>query len=369
MKNFKFSFLTILSCILTLTLYTSCKQDNLLAPIDQATPQEEVVTITDDSKSLELPTDVNVINGVLHFSGAQSIWDYSAAFSNASLEELKAWEESIGFSSINTTFLTAMNEIDEKSSIEELNNVQEKYADILIIEDNICNPIINVPFFNNFVNKKGIFYVGSMLYKVTNDAIYQVENGDMASLQNLMATKKSNPDEGTYIIKMEDNVNKSTGACGDFVTASENTLYGNLWTFNITTSIQTFYNPNNDPVNIIVRVRAQFLGLNGVWYNWNAPNIGFRDDKSWVQIDGYINGVNEIVEYYIDMANPEQHNTSEYYYLRTYDWPSFIPQNWDATPYPELSFYKTKLVGYANVSPSIEFTSSICCNFPASQCN
>jgi|GEM_PF-5096467 len=373
MKNLKFSFLTILSCILTLTLYTSCKQDNLLTPIDQATPQEEVITMTDDAKSLELPTDVNIINGILHFSGAQNIWDYSAAFSNASLDELKAWEENIGFSSINTNFLTAMNEIDEKSSIEELNNVHEKYADILIIEDNVCNPLINVPFFNNLVNKKGIFYVGSTLYKVTNEAIYQVDNGDMASLQNLMTTQKSDSNKGEYIIKMDNNANKSTGACGNSLESVEHTLFAGTWDFKITTTLILFYHPFNEPVNLMTLVRAQFLGLDGIWYNWKASHIGGRADQAEIQIDGYINGVStsdSFVTTWLSSPTDTQHNTSHFFMHTSMDWSIFVSNNWDATPYPVLSFNTARLEGFASTSNgAVEFTSKICCNYPSFFCD
>lgn len=153
------------------------------------------------SEILEYDSDlgIEIIEGVPHFATAEDFTIVFEFLSDKSDDEIEEWEKSIGFKSFRRVFDQSAAEFHNLNSREGFEEWQNKYEDILYIEDNTVEPIISNFKYQFITNRRGEFVVNGIYNKILQDKIITVLDGDRAKLSDVDLYNLSDSDDGIII--------------------------------------------------------------------------------------------------------------------------------------------------------------------------
>lgn len=163
-----------------------CNLTNLLSPliiigIISLLFSCEPAYFQQDSELSKL-NDFEIIDGALHLNDGQAYYNLINKFSEMTESELDEWEKSIGFISYRTVFSISADEFHLLQTHEEFIEWQERYDDILYMEDSIVKP--RIPRYEDqlFVNRSGEYYIDQSYVKVLEDRVITIFDGDKSKL-------------------------------------------------------------------------------------------------------------------------------------------------------------------------------------------
>src|SRR5690625_1989554 len=119
--------------------------------------------------------------------------------SDKSDDEIEECEKSIGFKSFRRVFDQSAAEFHNLNSREGFEEWQNKYEDILYIEDNTVEPIISNFKYQFITNRRGEFVVNGIYNKILHNKIITVLDGDIAKLSDVNLYNLSDSDDGIII--------------------------------------------------------------------------------------------------------------------------------------------------------------------------
>lgn len=182
MKNKKLFLPTLFISIFAIILLViiSCEQDSSnLTEVNQTTIDENVLT------------HVQVKDGILHFDDAKYVSLVASEIQKMSYDEKLNWEQQVGFKSMFSCIDDAMALLENCSSVEDYNDILDSYNDILRLNGEDIEQVVPLDFYTSIINRDGVCYVGSAVYKITSNQKIIVWSGDETKLDISNSTLKS----------------------------------------------------------------------------------------------------------------------------------------------------------------------------------
>lgn len=168
-------------------LFGSCEKDGgIVASNTEKNAQIETLSIQ----------GVKSINGTLYFASSDAYFAATESLANASSEQRKTWEESLGFKSLNRSVNEVYKGLSESESDADYDQIISENSDIVSVEDGLVKR--NVPSLSYALaaNRSGVFYVEGVTHVVKGDKIAMSLTKDAETLISALGSSlKSNDPE------------------------------------------------------------------------------------------------------------------------------------------------------------------------------
>ena len=194
--------------ILTMILLASCQKDG----IQTDTTKDGQTT---NSIGLELPTNIKIEDGIMHFDDLEHFTSTMNALSDTkthirTTEELNQWEQSLGFVSMESICQKVLEE--KNLELEQITNQNELDAFVAANSDNVevtiyedgsveLNSKFNDPFMGRLINEEGFVYINGTLSLMDNEHQIIVLDNDMDKARNAKISLQDNPKDGVYVFQ------------------------------------------------------------------------------------------------------------------------------------------------------------------------
>ncbi len=172
MKNITLK-LAVFLLIITLN---SCEKDNTFTRL--ASPNET--------------SEYFVENGTLHFSSDSAFIQTIDKLCKMQENELEIWETSIGFKSLRTELSLIFDKMDECNDSLSFEELFSENTDILHIVGDEILPRIESDIYSIFINREGIYYIDTVLYKVQGEKVAISQNGDLDAINKALSENPNN---------------------------------------------------------------------------------------------------------------------------------------------------------------------------------
>ena len=170
---------------------------------------------TTNSIGLELPTDIKVEDGIMHFDNLEHFSNTLNALSDTenhirTTEELDQWEQSLGFTSMTSI---CQKVLEEKSlELEQITNQDELDAFVAANAENVeitlhedgsveLDSKFNKSLLGRLINEEGFVYIEGTLSLMDNEHQIVVLDNDMDKARNAKMSLQENPKDGVYVFK------------------------------------------------------------------------------------------------------------------------------------------------------------------------
>jgi hypothetical protein len=144
---------------------------------------------------------LEVKNSTIYFRDTSEIDRVFKQLLEYSNEQLDQWEKAAGFTSNRTLVSRALIEFEKAKSAEDFKALLKKHQNLISYssEDSTLAPIIDNPVIASIANGQGVFFIGKAAYKVKNDKLIMVKNGDLKKLEKAAHTLKNDPKAGVSV--------------------------------------------------------------------------------------------------------------------------------------------------------------------------
>lgn len=163
---------------------------------------QELKTDENNSESLieqvtsnDLP-DLKIEDGILYFENNEEMILTLEILNSMSENEIKNWEASIGFQSMQRLYDEAYNEIDEAKSENELLAIVEKYNDLFYIDKNEIGEkelFEKIKINKQIQNEDMIYRIGDDLFKILPNYIVSCKYEYLSELKNISEKAENSP--------------------------------------------------------------------------------------------------------------------------------------------------------------------------------
>ncbi len=246
-------FLALIISIGLTTIY-SCQKEGLSPEANDITENVNV----DLSK-----IKVTVKDGILHFD--EGYFEAVDLISNATEEQLDAWEQKIGFQSQQSIVNNLYEEIDALPSEAEYKQFLRTHSDVLQLKDSHLSAKIDHPFYARVTNLENIYYVGESLYKVFPEKVIEIRNGDKSLLAGIESIEKNVGDNNVFVYPITKKIDGRS--CNTFASVQ---------TSNRGVVVVMFLSTVNYKGSNRVKVTTKVSGVKRVWGNWSAYRTKLR---------------------------------------------------------------------------------------------
>jgi hypothetical protein len=147
-------------------------------------------------------------DGALRFASADEFFDAVDAVGRLTHDELDAWERAIGFRSMRRAFAELELEVaaapgDASAALLAAN------ADVLDPGSVEATRRVGAHGYASLIDRRGIYYVGGVVHKVTADQVVTARDGDPATAEAQLTTSRASGFRYTETANLQ-------GACGNF---------------------------------------------------------------------------------------------------------------------------------------------------------
>lgn len=271
------SFLKTQLLLVIIALLTSCNlEDEVLSPKGTENPFTSW-----ESKNPILENDYLVFENLDHLMA------YASKIQKLTESEKLNWETNLGFLSMQTVYeeFLAYSEASIETGYDmSLDQIRDKYKDVLIIEDDgtfFLNA--SVSLHANILNQQGLVKVGNVLQKHMKNRTIIIKDGDLNKLPMAMDLSVSDPKQGIFVNYVTDNANLKV-RCGSITLGSGTDTEGattihftNTWGFEthgssndkyrLEVTVETFsWGQNGNFAVSSVNIKTQGRGFGGGWY-------------------------------------------------------------------------------------------------------
>lgn len=143
--------------------------------------------------------NVKVKDGTLHFLDSTQVLNEIHKISRMTESEFKAFEKLIGFKSTSTKLEEAYAAFDQLKTKSDLNSWRAKYKNVAILKDSIVTPTIPISAYQRITNLEGEYYVEGALFKILNDKIITILDGEKSKVNQALSLNKSDINNGILI--------------------------------------------------------------------------------------------------------------------------------------------------------------------------
>ena len=188
--------------------------------------------------SLKSKLNVNVENGIIVFKNFGNYNSTIKKLSHLTDNERINWDNSLsGFISYDSACDMALAALDNATTMDEANNVVEKYGDLLAVSqskgESYYDFIVEPNIFTNVANKDGVYIVGNCAYRMLGEYILRVDREKINELLSVQyADVKNNnipPDikVQTYTTSLQsenENMNYKTASASTLLNSTNNLI-------------------------------------------------------------------------------------------------------------------------------------------------
>lgn len=147
--------------------------------------------------------DAKIVDGIMSFSDESEFAQMLNYLDVLSLDDLKAWEESVGFRTLKSHYLDFVNLSASSADVGygmSINDMRELYGEVAVIEDDGMFSInCSVPHLAAVLNKKGLVRIGNDLFSYRYGKIVRIEGGDIGKLTMAARLETDLPEQGIYV--------------------------------------------------------------------------------------------------------------------------------------------------------------------------
>ena len=170
-----------------------------------------------------------VDEGILNFSSGEAYQKLNDRLTDMNMEEIKAWEDSLGFISFRTEYYRFLDEMESIETKDDLNAILSIYKDIVSLENERIEPKIKQTTYQRTTNRNGLFMINGMLHKVSKSALFIYDHPVYNSLDELI-DKTNKPDTWNHKEEFKERVILKSTYCGDTENETSVTV-NNKWCF------------------------------------------------------------------------------------------------------------------------------------------
>lgn len=148
------------------------------------------------------PSLENVIvrNGELHFTNPETYFDDVKKIMELNEIELDRWESDVGFKSMRSLINEANEAFGNLKSKDQIPAWQEKYKNVVSIQDSIIVPHVVGNFYQTITNLSGEYVIGEAYVKILPDKLIMIKDGDRSRISEVMTLEKT-PNDDNIVIK------------------------------------------------------------------------------------------------------------------------------------------------------------------------
>lgn len=189
----KLKSVCLFGATLALFAIASCNKDEAPVPVQPANS----TTIKNDLVSPVKEDDYLV------FRDQDNLLAYQKEYMNKKVEDQDNWEKSLSFISYRKLFNEALNEMEGVETQEQYNSLKAKYSSLVKFTEDGTIDTKYMPNYAPFINKDGIVKVGGILYKLTEDRMIFIMDGDKSKINAALNYSESRPDQNVMISHIE----------------------------------------------------------------------------------------------------------------------------------------------------------------------
>ncbi len=178
-------------CILSFVIF-GCSKDNMTTDVEEATTLNENLVLNYQRLSqATTPGNFIIENGMLVFPDEVNFMQTEAFINNTTRGGLDSWRGNLTFETPAKAFLQFLEDTccDKVGSEQALQAIEASYANRINIEiDPVTGEKVYSPktvIFEELANINGIFKIGEEYYKVVDDKLFSVINGDLALVNSI----------------------------------------------------------------------------------------------------------------------------------------------------------------------------------------
>ena len=144
-------------------------------------------------------SEIEVVDGTLHFKNYGGVNSYLARFSQMTEEEIVDLENSMNFVSFRSEMNRSAEEFDHVITKEEFENWKDQYSDILYMQGDEVTSRIPIFSYEIITNREREYFVGEAFHKVTRDKLIIILDGDKSKLPHALTLNSSSPEQKILI--------------------------------------------------------------------------------------------------------------------------------------------------------------------------
>jgi hypothetical protein len=220
---------------------------------------------------------VQVVDGTLNFQSIEQYNQVREWVQSASLETLLAWQQSIGFKSVQYYYHEALNGLccpDEQADIDQ---IARDYAGKVLFDtvEKQIDPLLPMTTTGWLTNVNGEFKVGPSLVHYTPDRVISVVDGNQSKMLAACLNPVDNPNNGVYVHPTI----AERGCCPVALNApsvsngnsSGSKRIKSAWVTNWDESYASYIPQLNTTLyNVIYTFAAQFIHQKKTWLGWTV---------------------------------------------------------------------------------------------------
>ena len=179
----------------TLALFavSSCKKNDGPLPV-------EPVNSANTQNSLAAPVKEG---DYLVFKNQENLLAFQKEYINRKQEDLDKWEQSLTFTSYRKLFNDAADEMEKVETQEQYESFKSKYSTLVKFSEDGTIEYKYLSNFVPFINKDGIVKVGNILYKLMEDRMIFITDGDRSKIDLALNYHESRPDQNILVSHIE----------------------------------------------------------------------------------------------------------------------------------------------------------------------
>ncbi|HIP47959.1 MAG TPA: hypothetical protein EYG92_03220 [Lutibacter sp.] len=144
--------------------------------------ENEVLNNAKEKQIAQEKSEVEVIDGILHFRDVETFMKISEELMNKTIEDRILWSEEIDFVSLEMEIDRVTTEMEKAESKGDLMSLISFNQEILEDNDDIIEAIQPLVFYQSITNIKGYFFIGNTIYKIVQNKEFSLINGDIKQL-------------------------------------------------------------------------------------------------------------------------------------------------------------------------------------------
>lgn len=188
-----FKKIYLFSVVIAALAISSCKKN------ENITPAEPTVS-TNIKNNLAAPVKED---DYLVFTDQDNLLAYQKEYVNKKNEELDKWEQGLNFTSYRKLFNQATDEMENVNTDEQYNSFKSKYNTLVKFSEDGTIEYKYLSNFAPFINKDGIVKVGNIFYKLTEDRMIFIMDGDKSKINTAVNYHESRPDQNILVSHIE----------------------------------------------------------------------------------------------------------------------------------------------------------------------
>ncbi len=197
----------LVQMILVLVFFSSCEKKS----------------INDTNNALFPDSEIILKNGALNFQTVDAFFEMDAKLGAMTDQERKAWENRMGFVSMNTELSNVFEQIDAAEDEVAIEQIVSSNSDIVeFINGEVC-PIIKSSSYAAVANRKGVFFVNGVIHKVEGGKIASSEDGSEQTVIKALKSDLQSISKGVNVFQYISDSPLKGGGCGTRKSAYYNT--------------------------------------------------------------------------------------------------------------------------------------------------